>query len=773
MEAHAESESQPLLHPTRTRENSVASLFARGRSNTINGLKTGYDTVKRHRIQFLYFTFASLLFYLTFTLAFLPRTSLSRDFRRLHFSKFTKAETYRIYLESLLRENQIERHLDAYTAERHLAGDQNALNYTVNELKALGFSPKIEKYYPWLNTPIDSGMSLWINGTLEFKSGMAEDALEEDSTSFSPFPTPAFHGYSANGNVTARFVYCNYGKNEDYEFLKNKGVHLEGMIHIIRYGVLFRGLKVKNAEKNGAAGVILYTDPYEDGQVTERNGFKSYPDGPARHASGFERGSVQFFTDFPGDPTTPGYASKSPETKRVSPGGKMPTIPSIPMSAKDISRILPYLNSRGCQFDVEGNIKGFEYYSGPSDEHTKLQVFNEQDYKVEEIFDVITEIPGILKGSSIIIGSHRDSWATGGAADPGSGSSILLEVARGLSKLLEKGWKPLRTIKLISWDGEEPAMLGSTEYGENHAVKLQKQSLAYLNLDTVITGSIFRCEANPLLSEVLKEAASLTPFHGNPDYSLLEEWKNRTGGKVDVLGAGTDFMVFQNHLGIPSANFKFLSNEINDPVYQHHTIYDSLTWMKRFGDHNYESHNTMAIFTGISVLMLSENELVTFKTHDYAQLIQENFKKWHALLNKAFPNDQYIASESLKLSSLISLIADNASVKFDDNVTSLRKKVSRDFPWWKIYKKIAIFLRLSVANNKLKKVDRLFVTDRGLKDRGWMRHSIFAPEKESGYVGDVMPGLHEAIVAGDPQEILEWLHILTNQMSLIRGLLEV
>ncbi|SCU80900.1 LANO_0B01464g1_1 [Lachancea nothofagi CBS 11611] len=776
-DALGDNESQPLLRPGRPRQNSVTSILARGRSNTISGLKTGYDTVKRHRVQFMYALMASVLLYVGFTLAFLPRTSLSRDFRRLHFGKLTHAETYRIFLESLQGENHAQQHLRAYTSERHLAGDENALKYTVDQLKKLGFSPKLEKYYPWLNTPVDAGMSLWINDEMTFESNMIEDFLKEDPSSSGPNPVPAFHGYSANGDITARFVYCNYGKLEDYEYLKSRGVDLEGHIHVIRYDTMFRGLKVKNAESNGASAVILYTDTFDDGNVTESNGFKAYPFGPARNPSGFQRGSVEYFTESPGDPTTPGFASKSPNTKRMSPLGRVPGIPSIPMSQRDIGKILPHLNSRGCAFDVQGNVEGFEYYSGPSDEQVKVRVFNKQDYGVKEITDVFVEIPGILHGSTIIIGNHRDSWTVGGAGDPNSGSSVLLEVARGLSELVKKGWKPLRTIQLVSWDGEEPAMLGSTEYGENYAAKLQRQVLAYFNLDTTIAGSQFKCESNPLLAQLLIESASLTRFAGNPGQSLLDVWNDQSNAQIGILGSGTDFAVFQNHLGIPSANFKFVADRKHDAVYQYHTNYDTYTWMEKFVDPDYHLHNTMAIFTGMSALTLSENELVAFQSHDYVKQIQYNYAKWHGLLNQTFRagvylRDSYIQEKAQDLSQLIAHVEGKVSPKFDSETAALRKLVTRDYPWYKFPKKIAIYFKLSATNSKLKQLDRLFVTDRGLKDRGWMKHSIFGPDKQLGYLGDVLPGLHEAVSDGNVQETLEWLHILTKQMKLVQELLE-
>lgn len=770
-----DQELQPLLQESRQRENSVASFLGRSRSSTINSLKSGYYTVRRHRHfkKFVYLLLASFLLYFGFTLAFLPRTSLSRDFRRFHFSRLTKAETYRIYLESLQRQNNAQKHSRAYTKHRHFSGDQRVLQYTVDELKSYGFLPRLEKYYPWLNTPVDTGVSLWIDDKMVFNATMFEEELQEDPSSSSPQAVRGFHGYSATGNVTAQYVFCNYGKIEDYEYLLDNGIEIEDKIHIIRYDSMFRGLKVKNAEAFGASAVILYTDAYDDGYVTEKNGYKPYPKGPARNPSGIQRGSVEYFTESPGDPTTPGYASKHPNTKRVSPKGRVPTIPSVPMSGKEVTNILQQLNGKGCKLGPGGNIEGFEYYSGPSDPTVQLQVYNEQDYSVQEIVDVVVEIPGILHNNEIIIANHRDSWTVGGAGDPNSGSSILLEIARGISELRAKGWKPLRTIKLISWDGEEPAMLGSTEYGEDHASDITKKTLAYFNLDTAISGSQFHCEANPLLKDVLIRAAKYTTFKGLSDLTLYDHWRDTTNLTLEVLGSGTDFAVFQNHLGVPSGNFKFVSNGTKDAVYQYHTNYDSYTWMEKFIDPYYQLHQTMAIFTGLSAIMLSENELINFGTHGYMSEIWGYYQKWHALIIDKFGEDAEVRALANTLWDTIKLLTFDRSIAFDANTAILRRETVRDYPWWQLYKKVAIFKKLRAVNSKLKKLDRLFVTEDGLQDRSWMKHSIYGPDKFTGYTGDVLPGLHEALIFENRVETSKWLNILLEQFGNVVSLLSL
>lgn len=768
-----DEEAQPLLRPRRGRENSVASFFARGRSNTINSLKSGYQTVKKHKDEFIYLFIGSLLLYLGFTLAFLPRTSLGRDLRRLHFSRLTRAETFRIYVESLLTENKCEEHLKKYTSRSHLAGDSGSLDYTVEQFSSLGFSPSLTKYYTWLNEPLFTEVSLWQNDVLAFNASMIEDALDDDPTSGNTDSIMGFHGYSANGTVQASYVYCNYGTIDDYEQLKQNKIGLEGKIHIIRYSAIFRGLKVKNAEEHGAVGVILYTDSFDDGLFTEANGYKAYPEGPARHESSIQRGSVVYFTDFPGDPTTPGYASKSKYTTRLSPEGKLPSIPSVPLSEREVAPLLQKLNGKGFRWANEGNVKGFDYSSGPSDDGIECKIVNEQKYLIKEIVNVVVEIQGILKNQDIIVGNHRDSWVVGGAGDPNGGSAALLEVARGLSELRSHGWKPLRTIKLISWDGEEPGMLGSTEYGEDYKSKLNENTIAYFNLDTAVTGSKLNLEANPLLNKLLRRTSKNTIFKGDPSVTLHDYWKETGNLDIERLGGGTDFVVFQHNIGIPSVDFKFARDPSKDPVYQYHSNYDSFTWMKKFGDPDFSLHNTMAMFLGLSVLSLSENELLLFNTNAYMSEISKYYTSLHESIGEVFPKDEEISMLGQNLVDLLELLTSHTSISFDEMVEYLAEQTEQDYPWWKWNKKLVILTKLTATNAKLRKLDRYFVTERGLKDRPFMKHSIFGPDKFEGYSGSVIPGLKEALYYRDRKECVFWLETLLSQLDKVVSLLTV
>lgn len=756
------------------RRPSAASQISRIRSNTITSIRSGYEIVKEHmdKKKFAYLVLASFFLYLGFVGAFAPRTSLARDLRRIHSTRLTEAEVYRIYLTALDDKNLARGHARNYTNHSHNIGDAHALDYTVSQLRGLGFEPKLEKYYPWVSAPIDTQVALLEDGMVTFNASMIEDCVEGDPTSCSSEKTAAYHGYSANGNVTARYVFCNYGTLEDYKFLLANEIDIEGKIHIIRHGKLFRGLKVKNAELYGASGVILYTDTYDDGYVTRNNGFETYPNGPARDESSIERGSVGFLTDFPGDPTTPGYSSKYPTTGRLSPAGKIPRIPSVPMSAKEVAPLLHQLNGRGVKVSPEGNIKGFNYFTGPSSKNDQIRLYNEQKYSIVEMTNVVVEIGGIFSEYDILIGNHRDSWTVGGAGNPNSGSAVLLEVARGMSELLKHGWKPLRPIKLISWDGGELGMLGSTEYAENHSELLKRNALAYLNLDSAITGSQFNCKSNPLLREVIRSAAKYTDFKGRDDWTLFDEWNvisNATSGMLDGIA---DYVPFQYHLGIPSANFEFKNNMTGDAVFPYHSTYDSYSWMEKFIDKDYKMHNTLAVLTGMTALMLSEKEPTTFKTSPYLEEIFKWYGKLHKKLLKTFPYDRELHDLAETVMETLGMARSQETVLFDAQNIELSELCTQDFAAWQFYKKIKIYMQLTRANNKLKQLDQMFLTHRGLQDRKWMKHSIYAPDKQVGCKVDVLPGLHEAILERDRDGVLQWLAILMTQFTNLRSLLQ-
>ncbi|CCH59445.1 hypothetical protein TBLA_0B06200 [Henningerozyma blattae CBS 6284] len=751
----------------------------RGRSNTMFSIRSGIDIVREQldKDKFVLLILASTFLYIGFMAAFAPRTSLTRTFGWLHGSTFTKAETYRIFLTALQEENKAKYHVHNYaTANKngvHETGDLNTLHYTIDQFTELGFTTKQESYFPWLNINGETQVSLFHGNQMIFNASMIEDCLPSEDPSTCESKPHGYHSYSANGNVTAQYVFCNYGTLKDYKLLLNHDIDIEGKIHIIRNGNLLKGIKVKNAELFGASGVILYSDPYDDGYVTERNGFKPYPEGPARNPSAIERGSVQFLQEISGDPTSPGYPSKYKRTEHISPAGKIPNIPSVPMSAKEIQPILELLNGKGFQLGPGGYIDGFDYFTGPSDENTEVRVYNSQNYEFQKISNVAVEIPGIFAEGEIIIGARRDSLVSDGSSGSNSGSAILLEIARGISSLMKRGWKPLRPIKLISWDGSGPAHLGSTEYVEEYSAFLKRNVLAYLNLDSVIQGSLFMSNANPLLHDVIYEAAKYTSFKDNEDWTLYDEWKKMTNNTVGIIDGISDTNSFQNYLGIPSANFQFKNNGTGDAIWHKNSNFDTYTWLEQFIDPDYKLHNTMAKFVGLVTLTINQNDMIPFKTHSYLLEINNWYKKWENKLINSFPYDDELKELADNVNDIIEIATWTESILFDKITQEIKEDCSRDFPLIQFYKKIDLYMSLLRTNNKLRQLDKLFLTKRGLRDREWFKHSIFEPDKFIGSKGIVLTGLYEAIEGWSRDDAMEWLTILMIQFSNIRMLLQM
>lgn len=364
-----------------------------------------------------------------------------------------------------------------YTAGPHLAGkNYSQAEWTLKLWESFGVASTIVAYDTYINYPLGHRLALYEKSSnkqgievdketwrIKFEASLEEDVLDEDPTSGLENRIPTFHGYSASGNVTGRYVYVNYGTYQDFEDLIKLNVSLKGNIAVARYGGIFRGLKVKRAQDLGMIGTVIFTDPGDDGDVTDENGVDTYPNGPARNPSSVQRGSTQFLSIAPGDPTTPGYPSK-PGAPRQPVESAIPSIPSIPISYMDAIPILEALNGHGpalkdlnkfWQANTGLKYKGVEYSVGPSPEDLVLNLVNEQEYVTTPLWNVIGVINGTLPDEVIVVGNHRDAWIAGGAADPNSGSAAINEVIRSFGKALEAGWKPLRTIVFASWDGEE------------------------------------------------------------------------------------------------------------------------------------------------------------------------------------------------------------------------------------------------------------------------------------------------------------------------------
>ncbi|WDK11450.1 PA domain-containing protein [Colletotrichum graminicola] len=687
-----------------------------------------------------------------------------------------------------------------YTAGPHLAGQNySQALWTKEKWESWGVQSSIVSYDVYLNYPIDHSLSLLSKSKddeesswkVDFKAALEEDALEEDPTSGLENRVPTFHGYSASGNVTGSFVFVNYGTYQDYEDLVKANVSLEGKIVIAKYGGIFRGLKVKRAQELGAIGALLYSDPGDDGKVTEENGYEAYPNGPARHPSAVQRGSAQFLSQRPGDPTTPGYPSK-PGAPRAPVDDATPSIPSIPISYADALPILKALNGHGppvTDFNKYWNrnlglkYKGVEYNIGPTPDDVVLNLYNEQNYTTTPLWNVIGIVNGTIPHEVVVVGNHRDAWIAGGAGDPNSGSAVLNEVIRGVGVALASGWKPTRTIVFASWDGEEYSLIGSTEWVEEYLPWLSAASVAYVNVDVGVRGPNFNPSAAPLLHRVLREVTQLVPSPNQtvPGQTVGDVWD----GRISTMGSGSDFTAFQDFAGIPSLDFGF-GGDNGEAVYQYHSNYDSFHWMKEFGDPGFVYHRTMAQILGLVVAELSDVPVIRFNATDYADALDSYVDQVETKLLLADDPDAEPASDEELFRARASVVAADADVrgspsrfraslqvlrtsvavlrakaeKLDDTAAWVDWELSAGIPWWNLLRRIRVALAFVRVNKAYKGFERHFLYPAGLDGRSWFKHVVFAPGLWTGYSGAVFPGLQESIDAKDFDNALKWAGIV-------------
>ena len=638
-----------------------------------------------------------------------------------------------------------------YTSGPHLTGKNRSLAvWTQEKWQEFGVASEIVTYETFINYPQDHRIALLKGGTegeagdarkfthgqegknytVEYECSLEEDVLKEDPTTGLEDRIPTFHGYSASGNVTAQFVYVNYGTKEDFAALAKAGVDLKGKIAIARYGKNMRGMKLKPAQELGMAGVIMYSDPGDDWGITEENGFKPYPEGPARNPSSVQRGSVDFLSDLSGDPTTPGYPSL-PGAPRVDPQWATPYIPSHPISFRDALPLLKALNGHGpevsdLQWEKGGlGYKDVTYNIGPSPVGTVINLYNKMEDTFAPCYDVIGVINGTIPDEVVIIGNHRDAWIAGGAADPNSGTAVIDEVVRSFGLALAKGWKPRRTLVFASWDGEEQALIGSTEWVEEHLPWLSVSALAYLNVDVAAAGPSLRLGASPLISGALRQAAEAVPSPNDtvPSRSARDD----SDGRIKPLGSGSDFSSFLDFAGIPVTDMGFVPGMTDPAVYHYHSNYDSFHWMENYGDPGFKRHRAVAQIWGLLAARMIEAPVVPFNVTDYAIALGEYLQHAEELAtNVSSTNRVGLPTKFPKIQKAIGSLRRRAE-NFDANAAGLNLQAlaSGGAPW--TWRDRNLAAQVGDTNRKYKLFERQFLYPEGLDGRPLFKHVVFAP----------------------------------------------
>lgn len=432
--------------------------------------------------------------------------------------------------------------------------------------------------------------------------------------------TPVFHGMSRSGDVTGPLIYANYGSNEDWQKLKDAGVVVNGSIALVKYygSPGDRAEKVKIAELQGAVGCLIYSDPKDDGIVKG----KEWPHGRWRTNDSVQLGSVALTSWIVGDVLTPGYASTK-NAKRISKENNsgLVNIPSLPLAWRDAKKLLEALRGHGVKVpeDWVGGVPIEGWWSGDAGS-PKVRLKNEQDeHERQPIFDVTGTFYGFeARAKQIIVGNHRDAWCFG-AVDPGSGTAVMLEAARVLGVLRERGWQPRRTIKFASWDAEEYNLVGSTEWVEDRADELRDGGVAYINVDVGVAGPDLRADGSPILNRALLESLShVTDSRRNK--TLLASWQE-SRSELGVLAAGSDYVAFQDFVGTSSLDLSFVGAPGSFP---YHSCYETIEWLERFGDPGLDYHVALAELLVLIVLDLAQQPVLPLDANEYARRL----KRW-------------------------------------------------------------------------------------------------------------------------------------------------
>ncbi|KAI1375635.1 Zn-dependent exopeptidase [Hypoxylon crocopeplum] len=652
-------------------------------------------------------------------------------------------EAVRQYVQGNIDSGRMRNTLQHFTSYAHIAGTEGdyALAMDVrNDFMKYGLEDiTVDEYYVYLNYPKEGGRAVEIMSE-DGKEAKWTAALEEKEVGGETAgrQTFVFHGHSKAGDVRGPLIYANYGSREDFKKLADKGIDTKGAIALVRYyGTQGdRALKVKAAELAGFAGCIIYSDPAEDGFVQG----DTAPDGRFMPADGVQRGAVSLMSWVVGDVLTPGWESKEGQprmTKEQTTG--LVKIPSLPLSWRDAQVLLQHIQGFGepCPDDWRGGVPDVEWWSGNSSSPI-VRLKNEQDEEErQKIWNVYGKIVGIEQNEkSIIIGNHRDAWAFG-AVDPNSGTAVMLEVARIFGDLVARGWRPLRTIEFMSWDAEEYNLIGSTEFVENNLEALRKNAFAYINLDAAVWGQEFHAAASPMFRKILNKVLErvVDPIFNT---TLRALWDDRNA-ELEGLGAGSDYVAFQDIAGTSSLDIRF-----EGAAHPYHSSYDNFDWMERVGDPGFIYHNLMGQVLALLILELSDRPVLPFDMGNYALALGRylgNLWQWG--------EDQGV-NDRFNLDPL------------KDAITEVEKAVS-EFEKWEMsweqtvvassgWEPVGLGQRRCDYNSRMANFETGLLDlefGGGIPNRTQFKHVIFGPQLWSGYDEAYFPAIRDAVDVED------------------------
>ena len=680
--------------------------------------------------------------------------------------------------------DHIRENMRRLSARPHHVGspyDKDNAEWLLAQLKSFGLDAQIEQFTTLFPTPKSRLVELL--GPEPFKAKLQEPPVAGDPTSDQQSEQlPTYNAYSRDGDVTAPLVYVNYGRQEDYEVLDRMGISVKGAIVIARYGMSWRGIKPKVAAEHGAVGCLIYSDPRDDGYYEG----DVYPKGPMRPADGAQRGSVMDMPLYPGDPQTPGVGAVEGSHPKLIPLDQVQTITKIPVLPISYADATPLLKSLGGETVPEAwrGALPFTYHVGPSTAKVHLALAFNWDRK--PLYDVVVKIPGAkVPDEWVIRGNHHDAWVNG-AEDPLSGTSAELEEARSLGALVQQGWKPARTIIYCFWDGEEPALLGSTEWGEAHADELKAHAVAYFNSDTNDRGYFFAAGSHSLenfvndVTKDIEDPETKMPVWKRDKLVAISqaspqdrsEIRSRADLRIPALGSGSDFTVFVDHLGVPSLDFGYGGE---DEAGQYHSIYDDFAWYTKFQDTDFSYGRTLAQTAGTMVMRMADADLLPFQYSDLADTVHLYLTQLQALAqqkrDEAKERDREITEGVYKAlydpkkhrvppeEEAIPPYLNFAPLQqASDDLTEAAKAFDKAYAAAKGEGPAGV-------NPELIRSERLLINPQGLPGRPWFGNLLYAPGLYTGYDVKTIPGVREAI------EQKQWA-LADQQMGIVSAALE-
>lgn len=640
------------------------------------------------------------------------------------------------------------------------AGSKEVADTILNRYKSYGFDAHIETFTVLFPTP--KTRVLEMIAPTKYTALLKEPALKEDATSGQEDQLPTYNAFSADGDVTAPLVFVNYGLPDDYDKLAEMGIDVKGKIVIAKYGRSWRGIKPKVAQEHGAVGCIIYSDPMGDGYYQG----DVYPKGAYKNEYGVQRGSVMDMPVYPGDPLTPGVGADSTATRIAShtDATNLLKIPVLPISYHDAKPLLASLEGPVVPDGWQGALP-ITYHIG--DGKTQVHLKLEFNWNMVKCYDVIAMIKGAQYPDEWVMrGNHHDAWVNG-AGDPISGQSAMLEEAKAIGQLVKNGWQPKRTIIYCSWDGEEPALLGSTEFAEEHAKELQQKAVVYINSDGNGRGFLGAGGSHalqPMMDEISKSV-----IDPQTNVSVFERWRaeravnaSSTKAKKDALetkslelsalGSGSDYSSFLQHLGLPSLDLGYGGE---DGGGEYHSIYDSYDDYRRFKDPTFEYGVALAKTAGRAVLRMADADVLPFDfsnlyniannyTNDLVNVVND-MRDATVVENTLLKQKDYqLASDPTKTFIAPQAKSEVPYIDFSSLQNALIN-LKRSTDSLNISLKKSNFKADENINMKLAQAEQQLLLPDGLPKRPWYKHSLYAPGFYTGYGVKTMPGIREAI----------------------------